>query len=451
MSYPDFYLAWLKDSRYSGSRIALIEVTHGNTVYGLSDYPYLAHSLTYDDLIVEPIEIEESFNSVGVGDIVFLDDKRNFWITESFTGDECKIFLGDKTWRRDKFELIVLSAIQNIERTDNNTYQINFDNTDYRLDENIASHYINDQLIPFALGNPFNCAPILSNYSTQEYQFNQDLVDTIAVRDAGLTPDSVNNDYNGGKITLGKFPMGQITGDISERHQTLVSAIDYLLDKAGVSSNTIDLINFNGQEEYKIGWYSKDLITYRDIITALIEPLGLSMRRNNLGEHQLISANKSASILTLDVDDLFAISMAGFEAQKNTIELGYAKNFEVQSQGSLVLVSADGLTEENKTKYGLEYKTLSKSINNAAIGKDNLIRIDTYLTDEDQVNQELIRLEEEYNEPKKRWNIEATIAAVVVSLGDTITVKHDDINDDVVVIGFKKDLSGQQIDLEVIQ
>jgi len=452
MSYSSFYLEWLKDSRRAGDRIVLIEITHNNKVYGLSDYPYLLHSLTYDDLIAESIELEESFdNPVGVGDIVFLDDKRNFWIKESFTGDECKIFSGDKSWSRDKFELIMLSTIDNIERTDNNTYQIKFDNIDYRLDESIESNYINEQLIPFALGNPFNCSPILSNYGNQEYQFNQSGIDSVAVRDAGLTPASVNNKYSEGKITLGKLPLGQITGDIKESHRTLVSAIDFLLNKSGVSDKNIKLINLDGQENYNIGWYSKDTVTYRDIINALIEPLGISMRRNNLGEHQLITANKSESVLVLEDDDLFSISMSGFEEKKNKIEVGYARNFEVQSEGSLVLVSENGLTEENKSRYGLEYKTLSKSIDNNAIGKDTLLRIDTYLTDEYQANQELDSLSNEYTKTRKRWNIEATIAAATVAIGDTITINHSDIDDDVVVIGVKKNISGQQIDLEVIQ
>ncbi len=452
MSYSSFFIDWLKDIRRANSRIVLIEIDHKGVIYGLSDYPYSSDTLIYDDLVIELIEIEESFDAPsGVGDITFVDDHRNMWLLDDFETDECKLFLGDADWERDQFELVLSAVIENIECTEDNIYRINFDNTDYRLDKEIESTYINDQLIPFALGSSFNCRPILSDFGTQEYQFNSGEVTSIAVRDIGLAPASVTDDYAAGKIRLGNFPAGAITGDITEKHDTVIKAVDYLLLLSNVSSATTPIINLQGKEDYKIGWYSSDTNSYREVILEIIEPLGLTLRRNSKGVHELIGIEKSTPVIELDADDIFSISLSSTEAKKEKIELAYARNFTVQDDGSLALTSDSGLSAEDKARYGLAYKVLSKDTGAITLGKETNLRIDTLLTDENQATSELDHLVFEYKSTRKKWTIEVAAVGVLLQIGDTITINDSMLSDDVVVLSFQKDLSSQVIILEVMQ
>jgi len=209
MSYPESYLDWLKDLRYSDSRIILVEIHKDDVVYGLSDYPYASDDLIYDALIEGDIEIIESIdNPSGVGELTFIDDRRNHWAKTDFSGQKCQLFMGDLSWSRDQFQLLVDAVIADIEPVDDNVYRINFDNTDYRLDKEIETEYIDNQLVPFALGSPFNCAPILIDYGQQIYQFNNDKIDSVAVRDIGITPSSVTAQLSRGDSCIRAITCG---------------------------------------------------------------------------------------------------------------------------------------------------------------------------------------------------------------------------------------------------
>jgi len=223
------------------------------------------------------------------------------------------------------------------------------------------------------------------------------------------------------------------------------------LSLAGISQSAIRLINFRGQQDYKIGWYSRDKNTYRDVIDAIISPLGISLRRNRLGEHELIAIRKSTPVLTLDVDDIFTISASGIEPTKVTVELAYNRNFSVQSNGSLALIDDLGLKPEDHAHYQQEYAVLSAKTGKSALSNDATFRVDTVLTDQQQAEAELKHLESDYGHIRRNWKIEAYALAITVQLGDTITIDDPMLSADVIVLGFEKVWTDQIVIIEVTE
>lgn len=125
---PYTYKDWLADSSRDSHRVLLIELDHaGGTIYLGSDAFMCDQHHAYDPWLLSSPSMEYSLTSLadGIGDIeAYLPlHVSDSWINNEWRGYRCRMYHGDKSWKKSDFRLVAAATIEGIKPTGSRQYR----------------------------------------------------------------------------------------------------------------------------------------------------------------------------------------------------------------------------------------------------------------------------------------------------------------------------------------
>jgi len=479
----------------SSVRVILMEVWYkdgaGNsrTAY-FSNYPYVSEptdtpaNTPYDDIISGVPQIKTQLvgsSNLGTVEILNVDGEYDDYLHYAFEGHELKIYIGDPSWSRNDFRLILSGIVESIEASGVNAIKFTVRDKkkllDIPLQRNRTSTPLypetDNKLIPIAIGTCFNVEPVLINHQNLTYAVHESSCQVTAVRDKGvpLTRITSGNPTAGqyldsldGTFRLGGSPAGQITCDVNATVQSggvptssASEIVKWLALRGGITQVGIDQTNFSAfPNTAPLGYYITDDIEVSSVIDNVLKSVGGYWRFNRLGVLQIFRLDlpDSAYSITLVPDDIQArgLSVGSVDQPRYEGSIGYKRNWKIQSKDSL----AGSVSDQDKEIYSTKHLILSQS---------DLSILDMYpLAEADEIIESLFYnmadAEAELNRrmsitSSKRftYKIRAYSAPLSISVGDTINLIHPRFGFDngatVRVLSISEKPNDDRVDLEV--
>lgn len=222
---------------------------------------------------------------------------------------------------------------------------------------------------------------------------------------------------------------------------------------AGVPVNTTNMAALTNTDN--LGLYVQAPISAGDLIRSIMETVGGSFRFNTTGELEIFLIElPGTSVLTITPDDIFSIETSGIkhlgsERPIKFYELGYQKNWNVQSADSL----AGAVSIQDREDMSKEFRYVNKanSLSNFPLAKDR--RIGTLFELEADAQTEVDRRQVIRSDKRDSFFVKSFLAPGQISIGQTITVDYPDYGFDggvdVVVLETHRLLGKNRIDLVV--
>lgn len=425
-----------------------------------------ASAQNYLPLITSRVVIDDQLDASLISDIEL------FWINNElegyqFIGFDVRVFYGDRSWPRADFRQQAYSKTRGLTRPKRDRYRFIF--------ENMSQAYM-DQLIdnvglPFVFGYPFNVQPMRESLTAFVYYTPQvESYYGTVVRDRGVTLTTLNPDTDeeysvetitGGaddeykiRITLYVEPSGEVTCDPKilpfESPEPYISEI--ITQANRFVANPIPLHSSVADYDQTAGYAFYAYESMQTMLTNICDSIGANPRVNTDGELELVQINEPG-------DPVRAIGRSALASELSLIEreppytklsLGFTKNWTIQKTNL-----AGSLSEDDYARFGTEYRYVSSTREQLsdAYPFSKPKQVDTVL-DLYQANQELSRRFALRSIERTRWTLpgaKGEMSFLTDRLGQTITVTTDLFPDgeDFVVIGNRKDLTGETCELTV--
>ncbi|MFK5986922.1 MAG: hypothetical protein QM479_16055, partial [Pseudomonadota bacterium] len=309
----------------------------------------------YIDVIKSVPGITSSIDSDTVlGDFVLKNDgKLNDFLNYAWHGHKLNFALGDKSWSRDDFIPVstgINAGFKSIDR-----FSLSFYLRDKRklLETPVETQLIDDKWSPLVLGKCKNVTPVLVDSVTRLYCINHIACTIDEVRDNG---NSVAFTDNGdGTFNTTNPVYGDITGDVSEPHNTISLFVDYLCNLAGLIPAEIDSSYPNTAT---VGMVIQSGVSINQVLTDLLTSAGGYGRFNRVGIYKLNRFDVPVSggdILSGGQIKPNTIKLVKVEQPYKSRQLSYQKNWTIQNKSSLATV----LSDADKELYSSEYKRVS--------------------------------------------------------------------------------------------
>ena len=305
-----------------------------------SDSP--AHE-PYDDVLYSDLQINESMDEFFFGRTITRRSSIKFLSTffvdnlidKLFTGQQVRIYLGDKSWPKVSFKKIASWIAGSLE-PDSQDFELPIRDASAPLDVAVCSKYTTGiakgEVIPRCFGEVFNAEPVLiSDFANGVYQANDGALTSLTVKDSGLAI-AATIDLALGTFALNSAPQGRITFDAVANLNTCQ---DITSDMLAASNLTAVADTFGILPNYSLGGYINDARTRRDVIDICFISCGAAWKINN--DNQLESilfnglSNYGEKLLT--VDDIEDLRVKRRILPAPLVTVNYAKNNTVQKDG----------------------------------------------------------------------------------------------------------------------
>lgn len=427
-------------TRYFSSRAYVSEPgdTPANTPY---DDIVVSESVTFRQQLPEPMS---GRTSVSWGDIQVTNENgaRDAWLGDSWDGRSLRLYLGDASWRKSDFRLILDGVTADIYSPQRGRLALKIRDKSWMLNVPAQTALVGgtgpnkDQPVPIALGACFNISPVLVNAATHTYKFHEGAAqDVVAVREGGAATAFVKNLPNG-EFSLTGSPTAAITCDVlggklaGAYITTTADLVRYLvLNHSALTADDLDSASFaafdaacpQGVHQYVGG--RENLIDVLDPIIA--SPGGFwGLGRNGQIQLGRWAAPSGTPAMRLTADDVRPrmVSVRGRELPIATVRLGYKRNWTLQSEGLVGSVS-----EADRAAYGAEY-LVAKATNAGLTTAFKLARspdlMPTLLTDATEAGAEATRRQALHDVIRSTYGIGAYMAPFKLSLGEIIELDH---------------------------
>jgi hypothetical protein len=222
---------------------------------------------------------------------------------------------------------------------------------------------------------------------------------------------------------------------------------------SGVSVNTSQLASFANVNN--CGLYIQEPRQAGEAIRDVMRTVGGSFRFNTLSQLEIFRLDlPSSPIITLEPDDIFAIEENGIqhkgsEPPVKKMEIGYNKNWNVQSADSL----AGSVAIQDREDFSTEFKYVQhvNQLGDFPLAKDK--RLGGLFELEADAQTEVDRRQVIRSDKRDLYFVKSYLAPGQVQIGETITINYPDYGFDggvdVVVLETQRLLGRNKIDLVV--
>lgn len=365
------FQAWLQ--RDNQQRALLVEAqaysAGGLVTRYLSNYPFVSlptdspANQVYDDLIINvpafSCSLSELFtgtSSQSWGDIVLKNDggALDAWLQDGWDGRSLKLYLGDPSWPRNDFQLILAGVTADITCRDAQTVSIKARDKQWLLTQPLQSNLIGGsgpnagKPAPLTFGQVSNVSPLLIDAATHTYQVHDGQISDIpAVYINGVATGGYTKSPATGTFTLSAAPTGTVTCDVKGAapggvYLTKIADIvqHVLTTRTQLSAGDLDAASFaafNSACPQLVGVFLNARTTAAALLDTLLSSVAGWYGFSRAGALRLgqINATSGAPDLALTVDDVkqFGVSLAQRQLPLYSVALGYARNWTVQATG----------------------------------------------------------------------------------------------------------------------
>lgn len=455
----DEYASWLRADK---PRCVLAELTRyvagtGEVVAYLSNWPYVSTptdtpaNQVYDDLIAELPAFSASLPEMGIGRSTFawgdlgllnLNGALDEWLGDGWDGRAYTLRLGDPSWPRGDFRVIVAGSIDDIVASARDRMTIKLRDKSGALNVSIQTTLIGgttankDQPVPLALGECFNVEPILTDAATHTYQGHDGACNAIsAVRENGMAIANTPN-LAAGTTALGVGAVGRITADIQGAKPAGVyltkcaDLVSYIVTtRTTLTSADLHAASFSAMNTtcpQTLGLFIRSRMNVMEAIDRLVAAVGgwWAFDRQGLLRLGRLDAPSGTPVLELTADDLVdrEIRVVRRTLPVKTVRLGWQTNWTPQPDGI-----AGGVTEANRALYAAAEQVASAS--NAGVSTKHLLApspdvVSTCIAGAADGAAEATRRAALFNQVRGTYGITVIGSANAVSLGDVIRLTH---------------------------
>lgn len=368
--------------------------------------------------------------SMSYGDIELNnhDGALDGWLDEVWVNRAVRVYLGDVTWPRADFRLIMTGVCADIGARNPGSLNIKLREKLQRLNTPVTETVLGgttankDRLVPVLLGEAHNIEPLLTNPATHEYQFHDAAAErAIEARDTGA-PVGKTDVLASGKVRLTQSPTssGQVTisaqGDKAGGvyRNTVAPLIERLVTGYGKASerftaadlDAVNLTAFDAAHHQPVGLYLRDRANVIQCCQELAASVGAQMVVSRLGLLRLLKIELPPSGTPVEIRpkdyEHGSLQIKERTVVRAAIKLGYARNWTVQQN------TVAGVPAEHRDLYAQEYLTVT--------ARDQAVA-DQYrlMTEPEQENTLLLRGADAQAEADRRlalWRVPRTVFSV---------------------------------------
>lgn len=481
------YSKWLKQDGQSRVILAEIEsyndteiVTHYLSTTGFVSYPSdTPPNEIYDGLIndipsfkrgITDIESGRTTQSYGDIQIINSDGELDDWLNHGWDGRPIRLYIGDKSWARDDFRLILNGFVDDIAVRNTTMITIKARDKIDALNIPIQTNLVGgttankDKPKPLCFGQCYNVSPVLTDAATHAYQVHDGAIEDItAVYANGLSVAFTKN------LTLGTFttsanPFSQvITADVkgakpSAYLTTVADIIKHIItSRSALTDDDLDLDSFaalNIAAPQLVGIYVKDRANMLSVLDELATSVGAFYGDSRTGKIKIkrLEAPSGDPVIEVTPDEIeeFSLQIKSRYIPYKSYKLGYKRNFTVMTAGL-----AGAVTESVAAELANEYRSIAKT--NASVATKHLLAVDgalkgTLIYDSSDADAECTRLINLHNTVRKVLKVNAYAAPYQLDVGDTILIKLNKLGLDdgalATVVGFEEWPTENKITIE---
>lgn len=462
---------------YSGAAEVTRYFSNRAFVSGPDDTPA---NTPYDDILISvptfSSKLSELLSGRSIpdwGDLVVTNENgvRDAWLADGWDGRGLKQYLGDASWPKSDFRLILDGVTADIGSPQRDRLALKTSDKTWMLNVPVQTTLMGgttanaDQPQPLCYGQCFNIEPVLEDAATWKYRVHDGAIDSITdVRANGVSvghTDTVASGY----FVLTAAPGGQITCDCKGAkpggtYLTKCADIiqDLVVNHSNLTTADIDAANFtafNTTCPQTLGLYVRNRQNLIDQIDPLVTSVGgfWTFSRGGLLQLGRLEAPAGSAAIALTADDIRTkrLSIARRELPIATLRLGYQKNWTIQADGLSGVVSA-----ANRALYGAPH-LVAKDADAGLFTKHKLARepdvIETLIALAADAATEVARRRTLYNVVRTTYSAAGYVAPLTTSLGQEANLTHPRFGfaagADAVVLGFEEEVTRNRVALDL--
>lgn len=451
------YRRWLQDTA-SAEKCVLVELEHADGLLRLASHPYQTlptdtpPSVPYDDWLTDLPELLSLADAgMSAGDLEFsCQGEATALMSLHWRGRPARVYLGANNWALADFRLIVSGLIEQVTRPSRDRIKVDFTDLGILLTRQVQTAKSGDITLPVCFGHVFNVAPVLLDAQTLEYAVHDGAVESVTVRDNGVTV-AITPNFSAGTFRLNQSVAGEITCEVVQSGKTASLLVDDVGRRVGVPSAGIS--HFPSPHAL-LGFYCNNGETYNDVLAALATSVGGVAGFDASGAVGVVCLSQSGdAVINLTEDDIAdgGIALKDELPELSKITVRYQRNTAV-----LRMLAGSVLDNTPALATALQTEWSEVSQENASNHYPELWRqemsIETLLTSKTDAAIELARFADWRFNRHFVYAITAFVSAVVIRKGDRVRLTHlawglDDVG---TVLHSEQRPGSNRVELEII-
>ena len=369
------YQEWL--SLDGAARTVLIEAQakSGSSVVTryMSNRPYISSpsaspaNTPYHDIVVAVPAYRSTMSEAFTGSTkpswglieIYNSGELDSWLDDAWDGRPLNIYLGDASWDRADFRLILPAITDDITAPSRDKLAFSIRDKQQLLNAQLQSAAIGgtnaaaNNVTPVGFGEVYNISPVLIDSATNKYQIHDGQIEAITTVYANGLSVAFTASLSTGTFTLNAAPTGQITCDakLSKTAGTYLTKAGDIVnrivkDYGGFVSGDVDstsLSAFNTLCPQTVGVYCQQRVNMIPVIDELVTSVGgwWGIGRDAKLKFGRLDAPASP-VLSLTQDDVVEGGLKVLRRIRPalTVRIGYKKNYTVQTSGFASTVTA---------------------------------------------------------------------------------------------------------------
>lgn len=295
-------------------------------------------------------------SSPAAGELIIdnSNGSRDSWLLDAWDGRPFRLYLGDPSWPKADFRLLVAGVIADIYSPSIRTLGLRTRDKQHLLSKTVCTTLAGgttankDARIPVCYGECYNIEPLLIDAATRTYAVHDGQVEAIAaVYEDGATKAFTANLANG-TFTLTAAAAGRITADVKGSksggiyfNKTADIASRILQERAGLTGADIDSTSvtaMNAAVAGAVGIFIKDgNTTVMQALDMLVIGAGgfYSFDRAGLFYLDQFKAPSGAPVLTLLGEGVAqdGLTIVNRWLPSKTVRVAYKKQWTIQADG----------------------------------------------------------------------------------------------------------------------
>lgn len=373
-----FRIVLVEAEAYSGGTVVTRYMSNGAYVTKPTDTPA---NIAYEDIVLTVPFFRSAMNeqfrggtTPSWGSLETVNTgEYDSWLDDAWDGRPIRFYLGDPTWDRADFRLILSLVTEDISTSPGkNVFKLR--DKQQLVNEQIQSNLMTgstanvNQPIPLCFGECYNITPLLIDAATYKYKIHDGQIEAITTVYSNGVSVAFTASLADGTFTLNAAPTGTITcdakgsktgGTYANKVADIVKRI--LVDHNGVSAGDIDtaaFTAFNTACPQVVGIYIKERLNTIPVLDSLLKTVGGFWTTTRAGKFTVgrLLAPPGSPVLSISADDIVenTLELTKRILPVKTVRLGYKKNWTVQSSGLNSSVTASRAAE-----LGQEYQVVS--------------------------------------------------------------------------------------------
>lgn len=456
------YQAWLESN--AAIRCVLVEATAN--IGNVEQVNYLSSQNYYDEVngrsylaivsggvsFTEDMGVGGNSAAMSWGEIEMhnVNGEFDFAFDWVWANRPVKVYIGDVSWPKADFRVILDGTVQDIGSSAQNKITIKVRDKLQLLNCPISEAKLGgtsankDALLPVLFGECFNITPLLTNPATLEYQLSiGNIEDIIEERDGDVPLNNGAKLLNTGKFTLVNPPIGAVTVSAQGYKfngvysNTIAGTIQNIVTQFGKAATRftladIDQVNFAAFEaanSQAIGVYVNSRENVIQVCQDLAASVDAKLVPSRSGQLRLfqIKAPSGTPIRTITAADMAfkSLQIVARIPVQSTRVLNYCKNWTVQTDLKTAIPA------EHKALFAKEFlKVQSTDAAVQAMQRDTTAPepINTYLINTDEAQAECDRQLNFYKVQHALYQFDGLPSCLSMQLGDIYTLQHQRFN-----------------------